>query len=201
MKKKLLALGTCFTLLLTSCSSPVNDLADKVSSGIEAAKDAANTEESAAPATTPTQTPKEEKILSLGEKAKLGDWKITVKKVTVKSKIQNGKYYVFKPEKGNKFVCITATIRNTGKKETAFLPRIGYTNSSYFAQIYYQDKYEYKPTDLLNYDKDLLATNIKPLTNKTGIIAFEIPKKIANKKGNLLLKIGSENEYVTYSLK
>lgn len=201
MKKKILVLGTCFTLLLTSCSSPVDDLADKVSSGIEAAKDAANTLESAAPEATPTQTPKPEKVLSLGDKATLGDWKVIVKKAEVKSKITNGKYYVFKPGKGNKFICITATVRNNGKEETAFLPRVGYADKSNFARIYYQDKYEYKPSDLINYDKDLLATEIKPLTNKSGIIAFEVPKKVANKKGKLLLKIGSDKESITYSLK
>ena len=126
--------------------------------------------------------------------------KVTAKSVGIQSKIRNGKFYVFKPEKGSKFVYVKITVRNNGKKQDTFLPRIGMSDTANMARLYYKD-YEYKPTDLLSYKQDLLDTKIDPLKSKTGIIVFELPKKIANKTNKMTLKIGTDNETIVYSLK
>lgn len=193
MKKNLIALGMCITLLLGGCSAPANSTGDTDTSAVTSADTQAVKE-------TPEPAEEAEQTVSLGSKATLGDWKVTVKKASVKSRITNDMYY-FKPGKGNKFIYITATVRNNGKEEDVFLPSVGLADKENFATLYYQDEYEYKPTNLLNHEKDLLQESIKPLTNKAGILVFEVPKKVAKKKGELLLKIGSEEEYVMYSLK
>lgn len=197
MRKKILTLGICCTMLLSGCSLSPDDVSNAVNSGIEAAKEQAGAESSQEPQESEAPEAKE---MSLGEKATIGDWKVTVKKANVKSKIKNGKYYVFKPDKGQKFVCVTMNVKNTGKEEASFLPRVGYSNTMVTAKLYYED-YEYKATDLLSYDKDLLEKSIKPLQGKTGIVAFEVPKKAAKNKGKLTLRIGTDEDSVVYKLK
>ncbi len=194
MKKKLVVLTTCFTLLLTACSSsPAQQIADTVK---ESAKSSLPTD-----APEPTATPEPEApTLALGKKATVNDWKITVKKAEKKTKIKNGEYRVFEAKKDNAYVVITATARNNGKKEDTFLPRVGYEDKAVTATLYYKD-YEYNPSDLLGYDKDLVAEKIKPLTSKSGIIVFEVPKKVANAKKDVTLKIGTKSNHVIYTLK
>lgn len=194
MKKKLILLGTCFTLLLTGCSSPAKNIAETVK----------NVTNNATPTPVPTPTgtpaPKETK-LSIGKKGSIGDWNIRVKKADIKTKIKNGQYRVFEPDKGEKFVSITATVHNGGKEKSSFLPRVGYKDKMLTATLYYKGKYKYQPLELLSYDKDLVGAQINPLTNKTGIIVFSVPKKVAKSKSKLTLKIGTSSENITYSLK
>ena len=194
MKKKFLLLGTCLTLLLTGCSSPAKNIAETVK----------NVTSNATPTPEPTPTgtpaPKETK-LKLGKKGSIGDWEIRAKKAEVKTKIKNGKYRVFEPNKGEKFVCITATARNKGKEKSSFLPRVGYKDKMLTATLYYKGKYESQPLELISYDNDLVGAQINPLTNKTGIIAFSVPKKVAKAKNKLILRIGTSKEYIAYSLK
>lgn len=197
MKRKILLIVACMALLCTSCSSPTDKKATSaISSNVQ--NETATPEPTAS--TEKEKTEKKPKPLSLGKKATVGNWKFTVKKAEVKSKISNGKYYYFKPAKGNKYVCITASAKNTGKKEGTFLPRIGYSNKINVAKLYF-GKYEYIATSLLSCDKDLLDKKIKPLASKKGIIVFEVPKKVAKKVKKLKLTIGTDSEFVTYSLK
>ena len=189
MKKRLFSLVCCVTMLCSGCSSAINPSS---TSGISASTSPVVT-------ATPAPTTKTGKVLALGSKTSIGEWEIKVKKAEVKSDIDNG-MYVFEPSKGSKYVCITATVRNNGKKEGTFIPTVGYANKDIFATLYYQDKYEYKCVDLINYKKDLCDLKIQPLTSKTGIIAFDVPKKVAKKKGNLTLKIGTDTDFATYSL-
>lgn len=197
MRKKILVLGVCCALLLSGCSLSSEDISKAVDSGIQAAKEQAGVQESEAPEAT--EAPKVQE-LSLGDKTTIGDWKVTVKKVTVKSKINNGQYRVFKPDKGKKFVYVTMTVKNTGKEEATFLPRIGYADTMVSAKLYFKD-YEYKATTLMSYDKDLLEKSIQPLESKTGIVTFEVPKKAAKSKSKLTLHLGTESDYVSYKLK
>lgn len=197
MRKKLIAAGLCISFVLGGCSLSSQDISDAVNSGIEAAKDQMASQASEAP--QETEAPKVTE-LALGKKATVGDWKVTAKKVQVRSQIKNGKYYVFKPDKGQRFVSVTMTVKNTGKEEADFLPRIGYSNTMVTAKLYYGE-YEYKATNLLNYDKDLLEKSIKPLTSKKGVVTFEVPKKVAKKKGKLTLRLGTDTDYVIYKLK
>lgn len=193
MKKKLLLLGTCFSLLLTGCTSPkklVNTVQDA----------AVSLKATATPAPTATPGPKETK-LTLGKKGKVGDWKICVKKAGTKKQIKNGAYRIFKPKKKNSFVIITATVRNNGKKDATFLPRLGYKNKMLLATLYYKGKNEYQPSELLSYDKDLVNLSINSNASKSGIIVFDVPKKVAKAKGSLTLRIGTGSEALLYSLK
>ncbi len=205
MKKKFVLMATCMSMLCTSCSSPVDKPSDKITSTISSnvQNETAAPEPTASTAEENEKDSKKEKKpkpLSLGKKASIGDWKFTVKKAEVKSKISNGKYYYFEPAKGNKYVCITASTKNTGKKEATFLPRIGYSNQINVAKLYFGE-YEYTPTSLLSCDKDLLDKKIKPLASKKGIIVFEVPKKVAKKVKKLKLTIGTDSKVATYSLK
>lgn len=194
MRKNLLLLGTCLTLLLTGCSSPAKDIAETVKNVTD------NASPTATPEPTGTPAPKEKK-LALGKKGSVGDWDIRVKKAEIKTKIKNGQYRVFEPDKGEKFVSITATVRNKGKEKTSFLPRVGYKDKMLTATLYYKEKYKYQPLELLSYDKDLVGAQVNPLSNKSGIIVFSVPKKVAKAKSKLILKIGTSSENVTYSLK
>lgn len=205
MKKKIILLGTCIALLCTGCGTSLDELTNNVVSNIEDAADDATETQSPSPEEEDGTDGEEEggsseeELLSLGDKATVGNWKFTVKGISVKGKIPNGDYYAFEPDKGEKFVCISVSVKNNGKEEATFLPRIAY-NDDVIAQLYYDD-YEYKATELVSYDKDLCGESIKPLTSKKGLIAFAVPAKVAKKKGKLTLKIGTTDESVTYSLK
>lgn len=192
MKKTALATFACAALLITGCSA--NQVKDAVNTVTNS-----TTEATATPAPTNTPAPKETTV-ALGKKAKIGDWNVCVKKVSVTQKIQNGKYRYFKPSKGNSYVLFSLSARNNGKKNETFLPSVGLANKMNSAILYYKDEYEYKPTQLLSYDKDLLTKKIQPLTTKSGVIAFEVPKKVAKAKKQLKLKIGTKSENVTYPL-
>ncbi len=202
MKKKLLALGMCLSLALTGCSAATEQITEGLT---EAAKDIAETAQEetnaeVAEEETEAEEAPEVETLKLGKSAKIGDWKVTVKKAQAKKLIRQSSYYVFKPTKGSTFICVSMKVQNKGKKEDTFLPKFGYEDEDNFATLYYED-YEYKAGYLTSYDKDLMDESIKPLTTKNGIIVFEVPKKVAKKKGKLTLKIGTTQDYVIYKLK
>lgn len=150
----------------------------------------------------PTETPApEQPVLSLGEKTTIGDWEVNVKSVSVKQKIKNGKYQYFKPGKGNTFLVVSMSSKNKGKKAAQFLPRFGMKDKTTVATLYYQTEYEYNPTELMGYKKDLTTKSIQPLTKESGIVVFEIPKKTAKSKKELTLGFQVGDESITYSLK
>ncbi len=198
MKKKIIILSACI-VLLTGCTTPT-DVVNQVSSELVENLQETVTEAPEEASAAPEEEEQEKDILDLGKKSKLTDWTVTVNKAEIRAKIQDGQFYAFKPDKGNKFIYITATVRNNGKKKSTFLPTVVY-DDSLDATLYYEDKYEYSATNLLGYDKDLHQQNINPLTKKKGVIAFEVPKKVAKKKGKLILELGTEEESVYYSLK
>ena len=196
MKKKALLLFTCTALLMTGCAgSNIADTVNNISDSIS--KEQTPT---AAPTPVATPGPKETKV-ALGKKGTVGDWKIGVKKASVKTKITNGKYRQYTPGKGKSFVVISLSAQNNGEKAATFLPRIGYADKSVTATLLYQDKYEYSLTELLSYDKDLTAKKIQPLSTESGIVAFEVPKKVAKQKKKLKLRIGLKKDYLVYDLK
>lgn len=201
MRKKLIVLGMCTALLLSGCGVSSDDVADTIQNGVESAMGGTDSDAGSEATEAPQESEApEEQVLALGQKAKVGDWKFKVTKAQTKKQVKNGKYYVFRPGKGQQFIIISLAATNKGKKEGKFLPRMGYSNTMISAKLYYED-YEYKATDLMSYDKDLLDKSIKPLTTEKGIVAFEVPKKVAKKKGKITLRIGTDNESVTYQLK
>lgn len=202
MKKKtttLLAFVFSITLLFTGCNtSNMEQAAELINNANEQA--ASNAAE---PTATPEPTPAVTQ-LTLGQKAKLGDWAFTAKKVSIKKQIKTSDYLGYKPDKGNRFICVTLSVKNNGSEAAAFLPYIGYENEMNSAAIYYQDNYEYKPSSLsslTSYTKDLIDEEIKPLNKKNGVLVFEVPKKVANHLEQTTLKIGTADESVVYPLK
>lgn len=198
MKKKSqasLALTLSAVLLLTGCSASSTKRAANLIN--KASKQMV--ESNANPTTTPEPTPATTQ-LKLGDEATVGDWSFTVKKVSIKKQIKTSGYLGYKPNKGNQFVCINITVKNNGNEEAAFLPYIGYENKMNTAIIYYQDQYEYKPSVLTSYDKDLADDKIKPLNKKSGVLVFEVPKKVAKNLKETTLKIGTTQENVIYPL-
>lgn len=152
------------------------------------------------PTATPEPTPAVTQ-LELGKKAKVGDWEFTVKKASIKTKIMTSKYMGYEAAKGNKYVCLSMSVKNNGAKEETFLPRVGYENEMITAIIHYQDQYEYKPSELSSYDKDIAGESIKPLDKKSGLLVFEVPKEVASNLDKATVQIGTSAENVVYPLK
>ena len=190
MKKLAATLLICSSLLLAGCSA--GDAVDQLTSN-----SSKTTATPAAPTATPGPT---ETNLSLKEKGTIGDWEVNVKKVAVKRKIKNGKYRYFQAGKGKTYAVFTVTVKNNGKKDAAFLPRVGLKNQMVQALLTNQKETEYKPTQLLSYDKDIVTKTIPASSQKTGIITFEIPKKDGQNKKDLKLVFDMSKEKLLYSI-
>ena len=201
MKKIALLLATCTALAMTGCASnPLSDLVSEETKAPVSTEPAASSSESAPPAPENSPTAEETEI-SLGKKATIGDWKICAKSAAVKNKIKNDNYRYYEPSKGNTFIVISLSVRNTGKKMEEFLPRVGYKDKMVSATLFYEDEYEYSPTELLSYDKDITTEKIQPLTTKKGILVFDVPKKVGKAKKKLKLKFSTQSGSVIYYLK
>lgn len=194
MKKKILALSLCVVLLLTGCG-PLDKIA-------KTAKNVANNVSDTTSSPKPTATPApKETAMALGKTGSVDDWKFKVSKASSAKKIKNGSYRVFEPDKGNYFVIINMSVKNIGKKKETFLPRVGYEDSMMTAKLLYKDKYEYQPSQLLSYDKDIVDDQINPLASKKGIVVFEVPKNVAKNLKSTKLRIGTKMNAVVYTLK
>ncbi len=202
MKKRtiaLLAALTCTTaIVLSGCGAST---AEKAANLIGTVSDQAN-ENSATetPTATPEPTPTTTQ-LKLGEKAQVGDWTFKVKKVSTKKMFKINDYSGYKPTDGNTFVCLSMSVKNNGSEEQNFLPMMGLENKMVTATLIYQDQYEYKPTELSGYKKCLTNEYIKPLSKKSGLVVFDVPKKVAKNLKEATVKIGTVNENVVYPLK
>lgn len=198
MKKKALLLLTCSAVLLTGCSgNRVSETVDKISDSISKEQGTPAATATAAPTSTPG--PKETS-LTPGGKGTIGDWRICVKKTSVKTKINDGKYRQFKPGKGKSFVVVSVSAKNNGDKAQQLLPRVGLENKMISATLIHQDKDEYAPTELIAYNKDLAAETIQAGSAKNGIIAFEVPKKVAKQLKKMKLRIGTKTDYLVYTM-
>ena len=197
MQRLIAALCICLSLILVGCSENSNEIANSSNGS------STTTENDAKNASSPTAAPTPEpaaKELSLKDEGKVGDWEICVKKVAVKNKINNGKYRYFKAEKGQTYVVLTVTVKNAGKEKEKFLPYVGIKGRMIQALITSADNQEYKPTQLLGYNKDLVDKSMNTSEKKTGTIAFQIPKKAAKDKKNLKLSFEKGEEKLLYSL-
>lgn len=189
-----------FTLLLSGVLAISGCAAEKAADVIQEASKQITATPTPVPTATPEPTPKVTQ-LKLGDKATVGDWSFTVKKVSQQKQIKASKYSVFEAKKGSKLVSVSMSVKNNGAEKAAFLPRVGYEDKMIMATIHYQDKYEYKPSELTGYDKDIAGEYINPLDKKSGILVFEVPKEVAAHLGKCTLQIGTTNENVVYPLK
>ncbi len=198
MKKTVFVLALCTTILVTGCSSEqvtntLNKAADQV---------ATMSETTTAPAETPAPTPSmSETELKLGKKGTVGNWDIKVKKAAIKKKIKNGSYRYFDPGKGNRFVVVSLSAKNNGEEAEQLLPLMGFEGKMVTAVLTDENGEEYKATQLIGYSKDITTESIKPNKTKSGIVAFQIPKKAAKSLKKLTLRIGTSNDTLVYTLK
>ncbi len=204
MKKTALLLTTCCALVLAGCSatepSTGTPQTTTQSTDSQASQDdSASAAATAAPEES-TAAP-EETTVALGDKMTLADWTITAKKASVQKKIKNGKYQYFQPKKGNTFIVVSLSVRNEGKQAEDFLPRIGYEDKMTSVTLFYKDGYEYKPTELIAYDKDLTTRKVQPLSTEKGVVAFEVPKEVGKAKKDLKLMFKSQGQTASYTMK
>ncbi len=189
MKKEIAVFAICASVLMTGCS--IEELAEKMG----------NQTPSATAQATPTATPGPvEKKLSLKQKGTIGDWEVTVKKLEVKRKIANGKYRYFQAKKGKTYAVFHTTVKNNGEKADTFVPFVGYANKVVQIKLLDQDQNEYKVTQLMAYDKDLVSETIQASAKKSGVLAFEIPKKAGKNKKKLVLSFEKGDEKLLYSM-
>ncbi|MDE6567837.1 MAG: DUF4352 domain-containing protein [Lachnospiraceae bacterium] len=201
MKKRIIALLTALTttaMVLSGCSASNARRAAKIINAVsdQVSENSATETPTATPEPTPTTTQ-----LKLGEKAQVGDWTFKVKKVSTKKMFKISDYSGYKPSDGNTFVCLSMSVENKGSEEEKFLPMMGLENKMVTATLIYKDEYEYKPTDLSGYKKCLTNEFIKPLSKKSGLVVFDVPKKVAKNLKEATVKIGTVNENVVYPMK
>lgn len=196
----LFAIATCTAaMLLSGCSASTARRAAKLIDTVSEQVSENSATETPVATATPEPTPQTTQ-LKLGERAQVGDWVFKAKKVSTKKSIKVSDYTGYKPADGNTFVCLTMSAENKGKEEDTFLPRMGFENEMITATLLYQDQYEYKPSDLTGYSKCLTSQKIKPLNKKSGLVVFEVPKKVAKDLKQATVKVGTINENVIYTL-
>ena len=199
MKKKILAITLCTALsaaTLTGCGGSAGKKLADTAKEISEQSDATSTPNG------PTATPApKETALAMKKTGKVGDWKFTVKKLSTKKTIKTSKYMEAKASDGNLLVLATLSVTNDGKKEATFLPRVGREDTMMTAKLIYKDNYEYQPSSITGYDKDMAAKSINPLSKKSGIIAFDVPKKVAKDLKSCRIRIGTKSEAIVFSAK
>lgn len=140
----------------------------------------------------------DEKTFNLCDTVKVNNWNITVNSLEYKKSIPNGEYFEFTPDSGNKYAVANITIKNIGTSADTFLNTFSLTSNS--VNLIYDDKYNYSSCRLLGSDDDLHDKTCNPLTEVTGIIAFQVPEEvessdkplhltIVDKSTNLIVKI------------
>ncbi len=121
--------------------------------------------------TNPTEaasSEEEEKIYNIGEAAQLKDWEITVASMQIVPTV-SADYGEFRPDEGNQYAQIAATVSNKGKQTDKFLPSFGF-GDDVSVKLLFGDGYEFSATQLLGYDKDLHDASINPLSSQEGEI-------------------------------
>lgn len=191
MKRLSATIGICLSLLLVGCSTG-NEAGNSAN---EATAPAAKNEATSTPTPEPAQ-----KELSLKEKGTIGDWEISVKKLSIQNKVKRSNGIYYQARKGKTYAVLSVTVKNNGKEDDTFLPYAGIKGKMLQALLVVQDKDEYKPTPLMGYSKDLATKKIKSSEKKSGIIVFEIPKKDGKNKKNLKFTIEKGDEKLLYSL-
>lgn len=190
----MLSLLACASFGITGCFA--GDMASTISDYASPTDVPAPTAEP-----TPTATPgPKETTLSLKKKGTAGDWEMCVKKMTVTKRINDGRYRYFKPHKGKLYVTFSMTVKNKGKESATFLPRVGMKDKMIQGHLTDEKGKEYDMVQLIGYSKDLVYKSVGPSQKRSGIITFEIPKKMSKKTKSMTLELGTSEEKLIYSL-
>lgn len=199
MKKKLIALTLCCSFLLTGCSgATVSRLIRIFSDVADIAEDASETS-SEVNEIAATPEPKESKV-TFKKKAKIDFWEVTILKAEVKDSQKTSSHILYQPSKGNKFIAVKIKVKNTSQAAATFLPTSGMQNTMITAKLLDINDTETLPTQLINYDKDLIGKSIKAGETRKGFAFYELSKENANKLATMTLKLGTISEYLTCPL-
>lgn len=196
-------------LLLCSCgnSSTPNNTNTSVSENSASEKISEKTETKVDDDSkdTATEKPKpkkgtKENPIKIGKKGKLNDWTITITKVQFLNKIPNGDYLAFEPEKGNKYLQVSMKIRNNAKSAETIFPSYSY-GDGITTVVLYKDDYEFSATHLLGLSNELHDSTINPLSSKKGLLAYEVPKKVASSSKPLFLRLSSLDKDLYFKIR
>lgn len=200
MKKRFLVPVLCAVALsTTACGS--NASSSKTESTTEAttaAADATTAEET----TTVEETTAAEaasEAIPMGQAAKIGEWNITVNNMQIVDNIPDG-YGSFSPDAGNKYLLVSLSASNEGKKADSFLPSFSMGDDT-SVKVIYGDGYEFTQTNLLGYSKSMIDSTINPLSSKEGDIAFEIPDSVATATDPIILQFSNGNEKIKFAIR
>lgn len=199
MKKRLIALTLCCCILLTGCSGAT------VSRLIRVFSDVADIAEDASETSTDTQNPlatpePKESIVTFKKKAKIDFWEVTILKAEIKKSQKTSSNVLYKPREGNRFIAVKIKVKNTSQADATFLPTSGMRNTLITAKLQDINNVETLPTQLINYDKDLVGKSIKAGETRKGFAFFEVTKDSANKMASMTLQLGTISEYLTCPL-
>lgn len=137
-----------------------------------------------------------EKTYKIGDTVKTDKWEITVKSLSSTDKISVG-YGSYRPDEGDKYVMVELSAKNISKESETFLPSL-VSSKDIMAVLMYED-YTFKASKLVGYNEDMLATSVNPLSEKTGIIVFDIASDVADKTSELKIVFTENNK--TYTVK
>lgn len=199
MKKKLIALTLCCCILLTGCSgSTVSRIIRIFSKAADVAEDATETSTETEEISA-TPEPKESKV-AFKEKSKVDFWEVTILKAEIKESQKTSSSIMYKPREGNKFIAVKIKVKNTSQADATFLPTSGMQNKMVTAKLLDINDAETLPTQLINYDKDLIGKSIKAGETIKGFAFYEVTKENANKMATMTLKLGTISEFLTCPL-
>lgn len=196
MKKKLIALTLCCCLLLTGCKASTITRLLRIFSNVVEDSTETTTDTTNALA---TPEPKETKV-GFKQKCKIDFWEITVLKAEIKESQKTSSHIIYKPQAGNTFIAVKLKIKNTSQTAATCLPVSGMKDKLITAQLLDINDAETLPTQLLNYDKDLLSKSINAGETKKGYVFYEVSKETANKLATMSLKLGTISEFLTCPL-
>lgn len=201
MNRNLAAVLLICTLSLTACgtTTPVTVPDTTSSTQQEETTDAPEASEAPVEEEAPEEAATDA-LHALNEECTLNDWSITASKMEIMDKIDSGNFMSFTPEGGNKYLVIDLSFSNNGTSAQSFLPTFA-MGDAISAKVIYQGSYEFTALNLLGYDKDIHDTTVNPLSSKNGVVAFEIPDKVADSEEELILDISAGSDELKIKLR
>lgn len=148
---------------------------------------------------TMDDTLKSEKPLKIGKEGTLGDWSITVTSAEATDSIA-ADYGSYTPDDGNKYFSVSVSVTNNSKTAETFLKSYS-LSTDLQAKLLYGDGYEFSATQLMGYKKSLHNETLNPLSNKEGVIAFEIPNDVADSDKKLVLQFTINNKSLKFKVR
>lgn len=200
MKKLLLVSLLCVaTITATACGSKATAEKGENTSKAEVTEETTEVETTEEETTTEAETEAVSETIPLGESAKIGEWTVTVNNMQILDTVPDT-YGQFSPDEGNKYLLITMTASNEGKKAESFISTFP-MDDEISAKVLFGDGYEFSQTNLLGYTKSIVGSTVNPLSSKEGNIAFEIPESVSTSEDPLNLVLTCDKETLHFSIR